>query len=84
MLEDLLKEMSKFGQITLGQLDSGKWYCRAQMFIHGDGISFVIKSELDHVSPLNAAHCAFGRMQSAFNDIEKTRDRIRIEDKKLD
>ncbi|MFJ3047031.1 hypothetical protein ACIPEN_14465 [Herbaspirillum chlorophenolicum] len=67
-LNDLLDETTRYGRIRLMRMKDG-WYCVIEMNTNTTGTSFEVKSEFDHGTPIEAAHCCIQRMHAALRTL---------------
>lgn len=70
-LEAVLDQLSLHGTPRLHQFKDKCWSCCLDMHVSGEGISFEIKSDFTHSSPLDAALCCQDRMNSALKGFGK-------------
>lgn len=69
-LDEILANLQRFGKPRLGIYGGdGLWSCKVEMFVSGLGLSFDVRSEYDHATPLEAAEVCEKRMMQALNDI---------------
>ncbi|EKD89532.1 MAG: hypothetical protein ACD_33C00046G0013 [uncultured bacterium] len=68
-LEELLNELSKYGEVSIRYFKDKTWYCCIDMFVIGEGISFKIASDFKQPTAMNAAETCRERLISALKDI---------------
>lgn len=61
-LETALLLISKYAKPYLWQNDKGKWYCKAEMRVTGQGISFEVASDYTCNTPTEAARQCLSRI----------------------
>ena len=69
-LEEILIYLSQFGKPRIGIYSTQGWHCNVEMFVTGKGISFEIKSDFGHETPLAAAQCCKRRLEDTLAQIQ--------------
>lgn len=70
-LEALINELSKYGKLSMMNLDNG-WNVSLDVFITGRGISCKIRSEFDCKTPMEACLGCMERLQKFLSDLANT------------
>lgn len=79
-LEALLLELSRYGQVRLGQYGTGnsKWHCSLDLFVTGKGVSMEIKSDHNSMTPIQAAMQCSDRLVAALNEMKEQSAKITL------
>ena len=70
-LEALINELSKYGKLSLMNLDN-EWNASLDVFITSRGISCKIRSEFDCKTPMEACTVCMERLQKFLSDLANT------------
>jgi hypothetical protein len=70
-IEEGLAELCKFGNAGLSRLDRGGWHCVLKMFVSGEGVSFDVRSNFNHGSPIEAVRTCYDRMNATLIQLGK-------------
>lgn len=65
-LEQVLCEMTKYGKPRISYIGDG-WFSTIEMNTNSKGVSFEVKSDFNHVSPVNAVIECRSRMMTAIS-----------------
>lgn len=81
-LETLLLELSRYGQVRIGQYGSGStgWHCSLNLFVTGKGVSMEIMSEHSsaNMTPMQAAMQCSDRLVAALNEMKEQSNKVTL------
>jgi hypothetical protein len=69
-LEEHLEHMKYYGKPRVSLISNG-WYCTVEMNTNTTGTSFDVKSEFDHLTPVEAAKQCHERIINALKELTK-------------
>jgi hypothetical protein len=68
-LEDVLKEMTKYGKPRLFYMGDNNWHCALDMFVTGTGVEFKIGTSFKEPSATEATKKCISLMYSALTEL---------------
>ena len=71
-LEEILLELSRYGQPRLRKMSDG-WYCSIEVFVTGKGVEFKVSSDFDDKAPKDAAVKCYELLLKAIQQIKDTK-----------
>lgn len=70
-LVECLAELEKYGNPKLSK-DGGTWYCGINVFVHGKGTEFKVRSDFTHKTHFAAANLCYSRLLAELKRIKET------------
>lgn len=72
-IDECLAELEKYGNPTLGKVDSDGWYCKVKVFVTGKGAEFKVMSGFDYKTPKLAVNECYDRLIDSIKKIKEVK-----------
>lgn len=68
--DDLLHELSQFGEVSLSMMNRKTWWCRVELYVSVPGSEFNIKGDSKCASPAEAIQDCLNKVKAMLNQID--------------
>lgn len=68
--DDLLHELSQFGEVSLSMMNRKTWWCRVELFVNVPGSDFNIKGDSGCATPALAIQDCLDKVKAMLNQVD--------------